>query len=67
LWQDVSSAKAMSNMKITANTMKTNNFYKNLFYNLIENLLILIAGIIFVISLLATMCGDGDKGLFDLL
>ena len=54
-------------MKITANTMKTNNFYKNLLYNFIEHLLILIAGIIFVISLLATMCGDGDKGLFDLL
>ena len=54
-------------MKITANTMKTNNFYKNLLYNFVENLLILIAGMIFVISFLATMCGDGDKGLFDLL
>ena len=32
-----------------------------------ENLLILVMGIFFVIALLATMFGDGNKGLLDLL
>ena len=55
------------NLKITANTMKINKFYKDLFYRFMENLLILLAGILFAIVLLATICGDGDKGLLDLL
>lgn len=38
--------------------MKTNKFY--------ENFLILIMGLIFAISVLAVICGDGDKGLLDL-
>ena len=32
-----------------------------------ENLLILIAGLVFAIALLATICGDGNKGIVDLL
>ena len=47
--------------------MKVSNFYKNLFYNFIENLLILIAGLIMAVALLAIICGDGAKGLCDLL
>jgi len=47
--------------------MKTNSFYKNIFHDFMENLLILIAGIMFAIALLAIICGDGDKGLCDLL
>ena len=47
--------------------MKINSFYKHLLHNFLENLLILIAGLIFAIALLATICGDGDKGLCDLL
>jgi len=47
--------------------MRINSFYKNLFHNLMENLLILIAGLVFAIALLATICGDGNKGIVDLL
>jgi len=47
--------------------MRINDFYRNLFHNFIENLLLLIAGLIMAISLLAIICGDGDKGLCDLL
>ena len=54
-------------MKTTANTMNVSNFYKYLFYNFMENLLLLIAGLIMAISLLAIICGDGNKGIIDLL
>ena len=54
-------------MKTTVNIMRISNFYKNLFYNFMENLLLLIAGLIMAVALLAIICGDGDKGLCDLL
>lgn len=47
--------------------MQIDNFYKELFYRFMENLLILLAGIVFAIALLATICGDGNKGIVDLL
>ena len=47
--------------------MKIDNFYKNLFHNFLENLLLLIAGLTMAFSLLAIICGDGNKGLADLL
>ena len=47
--------------------MKVSNFYKNLFYNFVENLFILIVGLIVAIALLATVCSDGNKGIVDLL
>ena len=47
--------------------MKVNNFYKNLFSNFMENLLLLIAGLIMAVALLSIICGDGTKGLCDLL
>ena len=55
------------NLKITANIMKVSNFYKNLFYNFVENLLVLIVGLIVAVALLATVCSDGNKGIVDLL
>lgn len=47
--------------------MQINDFYRNLFNNFMENLLILLVGLIVAIALLATICGDGAKGLCDLL
>jgi hypothetical protein len=47
--------------------MQINDFYRNLFNNFMENLLLFIAGLIMAIALLAIICGDGDKGLADLL
>ena len=47
--------------------MKINRFYKDLFHNFMENLLILLAGIVLAVALLAITCGDGSKGLSDLL
>lgn len=54
-------------MKTTTNTMRINSFYKNLFHNFMENMLILLVGLIVAVALLAIICGDGDKGLYDLL
>lgn len=47
--------------------MQINDFYKDLFHNFMENLLILLAGILLAVALLAIICGDGDNGLCDLL
>lgn len=47
--------------------MRINDFYKDLFHNFMENLLILLAGIMLAVALLAIICGDGTKGLCDLL
>lgn len=57
----------MLNLKTTTNTMQINDFYKDLFHNFMENLLILLAGIMLAVALLAIICGDGAKGLCDLL
>ncbi len=40
---------------------------KNFLHNFLENLLLFIAGLIFAMCLFATICGDGDKGLYSLL
>ena len=55
------------NSLTTASTMQINDFYKKLFYNFIENLFVIIAGLIIAAALWAIICGDGDKGLADLL
>ena len=55
------------NLKITANIMKVSNFYKSLFYNFMENLLILLVGLLVAVALLATICSDGNKGIVDLI
>jgi len=47
--------------------MKINSFYRTIFKNFIENLIILIAALLFAVSFLAVMCGYGNKGLLDLL
>jgi hypothetical protein len=47
--------------------MQINDFYKNIFHNLMENLLILLVGLIVAVALLAIICGDGNKGIIDLL
>jgi len=47
--------------------MKIDDFYRKLFHNFMENLLLLIVGLIMATALLAIICGDGNKGLADLL
>jgi hypothetical protein len=47
--------------------MQIDDFYKNIFHNLMENLLILLVGLIVAVALLAIICGDGNKGIIDLL
>jgi hypothetical protein len=59
--------KVKLNLKTTASIMKVNKFFKNLFSNFMENLLLLIAGLIMAVALLSIICGDGTKGLCDLL
>lgn len=47
-------------------TMTNNNFYLRMLRRFLENLLYLLGAIIVTIAFFATVCGDGDKGLFEL-